>query len=824
MLLTNRDKNAISYKGKDYSYSSFIQHVACYAEAFQQFPSYGKVIVYAENSFEWICALYAAWRNNGIAIPVDVQCTEHELSHIFTDAQPHIIFTSPERKATVETILAQNNLTIPVLIPEDIDISAVDSKELFNISPENREDTALILYTSGTTGSSKGVMLSYKNLFFIVNAVCVDIEIFKPHFNTMVLLPTHHILPLMGSIIAPLFIGQTIYIAENLATENILKTLHEGKISIIIGVPRLYDALAKGVASKINAKFITRIIFKLAGLIQSEKLSKKLFAAVHEKFGGHLTFLVCGGAALPKETGKIFKTLGFEVLEGYGMTETAPLISFTHPGKWTVGYEGYPLKGMEMKFEDGEICVKGDNVMQGYYNRPVETAEVIKDGWLHTGDLGYLNRYGLKLTGRKKELIVTSNGKNIDPVELETKFYKLSAYVKEVGIFMHEEILQAVILPDMQQIRNKSIQELPELMKESVLAFNNYVEPYKRIKRYHIVSEELPRTRLGKVQRFKLSELIIKKDCRVEEDKTAYSEQYLLLKNFVEQETGIVAGENAHFEIDLAMDSLSRVALLAYVENTFGLSLTENDLNDINTLAKLNQHIDANQGDIVTDKQLEWKDILTATIADMTLPHSGFTSKTINFILRYLLRMVYRYKTRGTANIPNEPCIIVANHQSMLDGVLITSTLDSKTNQNTYLFAKEKYWKNKLMSSMAKKNNVILMDINNNLREALQKLSYVLQQGKNVIIFPEGTRSKNGVKEFKDTFAILSKELNVPIVPVVIQGSDRAMFHPVKFPRYFTKVSVDFLETIYPKVDETYHELKNRVKGAIVHKIEQYRK
>lgn len=821
-MFTIEDKIALSFKNQTYSYHSLSQHIYSYFSQFKSIKENARVLIFAENSPEWVFAMYGAWKNEGIAIPIDAQSTDEELAYIIKDAEPHIIFTSEEKREKVLKVLMHINEGITVLTPAEMEDENVDTHPVEDFMPKDEKKTALINYTSGTTGYSKGVMLSFKNLHFIVDAVSTEIEIFRNDRNVLMLLPVHHILPLMGSIVAPLYTGSTIYIAESLAPEVIVNTLKEGKISIIIGVPRLYETLAKGIMSKINAGFLTKTIYKMAKAIKSRSLSKTIFKSVHEKFGGHVRFMVSGGAALPTEIGDIFKTLGFEVLEGYGMTEMAPLISFTHPGKWHVGYSGYPLKGMDFKIEEGEVCVKGPNMMQGYYNRPEETDEALKDGWLHTGDLGFLDKKGLKLTGRKKELIVTSNGKKIDPVEIENEFYRLSAFVKEIGVFMHEDVLQAVILPDLKNIKNKSTEPVGEVMKSVVLRLNEKVAPYKRIKRYHLVSQELPKTRMGKIQRFKLHDLIVSNiEKPVQEEEKNYSEQYLLLRNFIESETDIKAGENAHFEIDLAMDSLSRVALLAYVEITFGVSLNEDNLNELNTLAKLNQYIEEHHQGIVQNKKMEWKDILTAKMANMTLPKSGFLNKTLNFIVKWLFRIVYRYQTHGVNNVPDEPCIMVANHQSMLDGMLITTNLKKRVNKKTYLFAKEKHWKSGIMSFMAKNNNVILMDINRNLKEGIQKLSYLLRNGKNVIIFPEGTRSKTGIRDFKEMFAILSKELNVPIVPVAINGSDRAMYKTIKAPRYLAPLSVDFLETIYPKMDESYHDLKERVKSAIAGKLKR---
>jgi long-chain acyl-CoA synthetase len=617
-------------------------------------------------------------------------------------------------------------------------------------------------------------------------------------------------------------VGSTVYIAEGLSADSILETLNAGKISIIIGVPRLYETLAKGIMAKINAKLPTKLIYQLVKVIGSDKLSKMVFASVHKKFGGHIEYLVSGGAALSDDTAKIFKALGFYVLEGYGMTEAAPLISFTHPGKRKIGYAGYPLKRMDIKLSPvGEICVKGDNVMKGYYRHQQETDDVIVDGWLHTGDIGMLDKYGLKITGRIKDIIVTPNGKNINPEEIETEILAFSKYIKEVAVFMENAILQAVIFPELKELRQGFIENMREVIKEEITMINKEVPPYKRIKQFHIVSEELPKTRLGKIQRFKLSSLISKQKKEITDEKNEnQSKVYQLLKTFVEAETGYIAGANDHFEIDLAMDSLSRVALLSYIETTFNLLLDEEQLEPLDTLAKLTTYIEKNATEI-TNREISWREILYSRLPDFNIPKSGFIHTLINGLARVCFYTAYRFKGKGEKNIPNNPCIIVANHRSALDGLIITARMKYKTTKNTFFFAKEKHWRTRFARFMAGKNNVIVMDINKNLKESLQQMSYVLRQGKNVIIFPEGTRSRdNELKQFKETFAILSKELNIPIVPVAIKGSEKAVLKPVKFPRLFARIRVEFLQPIYPKPNESIEILKSRVENCIKQKLQ----
>jgi len=817
MLISKKDKLAITFKDDKYTYEQLLRYSQIYADKFSLESQPEKILICAQNSPEWCFAFYGAMRCKSIVVPLDAQSTKKEMEYVINDCRPDIVFISDDKKE----MFADINLQGARLYTKDnFQLSDDTSIAANDIPLGNLEDVMLINYTSGTTGNPKGVMLSYKNVMFNIDSVSKQVPIFQEDSNVMVLLPLHHILPLLGSLVAPLYMGGTLHIAEAMNAESIIKTLNAGKVSIIIGVPRLYDMLVKGVMNKINASFVTRLLYKITKLIGSDAVSRVVFSSVHKKFGGHLKYLVSGGAALSIETATILKTLGLYVLEGYGMTETAPMISFTRPGRRKVGYAGELLPNIEAKIaENGEICVKGDNVMKGYYKREEETAQIIKDGWLHTGDMGVLDKYGLKITGRIKEIIVTSNGKNINPELLEKEFLNESKYVQEIGIFLSGDILHAAIRPEMTAIRQSSLDDMDALIKNEVERFNAEQPQYKRIKQYHIMSEELPKTRLGKVQRFLLPHLIDKPKTHTEQESLeGKSEVYKMLKAFVEEETKMIANENDHFEIDLSMDSLSKVSLLAYIENTFGINLNEEQMENLNTLAKLTDYIEDNEHTFNTT-MITWKDIL-ATKVDVKLEKPGFTQWFTYTFTKILFALCYRFRFKGNKKLPNSPCIIVANHRSAIDGFLITYNFSRKENKDIFFFAKEKHWRSKIAQFFARKNNIILMDINKNVRQSLQEMSAVLKKGKNIVIFPEGTRSRdNKMKKFKETFAILSKELNVPVVPVAITGSESACYGGSIIPKFRKKINVEVMEPMLPAKDQTAESFRDKIAALIQKKI-----
>ena len=813
MLISKKDKLAITFKDDKYTYEQLLRYSQLYADKFSLECKPEKILICAQNSPEWCFAFYGAMRCKSIVVPLDAQSTKKEIEYVINDCRPDIVFISDDKNEMFADMNLQNARLMTkddVVLSDDKNIPATD------IPLGNLEDVMLINYTSGTTGNPKGVMLTYKNVMFNIDSVSKQVPIFQEDSNVMVLLPLHHILPLLGSLVAPLYMGGTLHIAEAMNAESIIKTLNAGKVSIIIGVPRLYDMLVKGIMSKINASFVTRLLYKITKLIGSDAVSRVIFSSVHKKFGGHLKYLVSGGAALSVETATILKTLGLYVLEGYGMTETAPMISFTRPGRRKVGYAGELLPNIEAKIaENGEICVKGDNVMKGYYKREEETAQIIKDGWLHTGDMGILDKYGLKITGRIKEIIVTSNGKNINPELLEKEFLNESKYVQEIGIFLSGDILHAAIRPEMTAVRQSSLDDMDALIKSEVERFNAEQPQYKRIKQYHIMSEELPKTRLGKVQRFLLPHLIDKPKTHTEQESLeGKSEVYKMLKAFVEDETKTIANENDHFEIDLSMDSLSKVSLLAYIENTFGINMNEEQMENLNTLAKLTDYIEKNEHTFNTTN-ITWKDIL-ATKVDVKLEKPGITQWCTYTFTKILFSICYRFRFKGSKKLPNSPCIIVANHRCAIDGFLITYNFSRKENKDIFFFAKEKHWRTKIAQFFARKNNIILMDINKNVRQSLQEMCAVLKKGKNIVIFPEGTRSRdNKMKKFKETFAILSKELNVPVVPVAITGSESACYGGSIIPKFWKKINVEVMDPVMPAEGQTAENFRDKIAAMI---------
>jgi long-chain acyl-CoA synthetase len=321
MFLCDHNKTALKWQEQEISYTELLSRVSSYAALFNESSS--RVVIFSENRPEWIAAFYSAWKNNSTVIPVDYLSTVEEVTYIITDSRPQVFFCSHEREPVLRRAAESLDYSPQILVFEDIATDRSGDRgnsENSDLAAPDLNDTALIIYTSGTTGDPKGVMLSYDNILANVEAVSVDVPIYSREERVMLLLPLHHIFPLLGSMVAPLFVGALVAISPSLQSADIIHTLQSNRITIIIGVPRLYKLICKGIMDKIQQKKIALLLFLLAEKAGSLKLSQILFKSVHRKFGGSLKYLVCGGAALDIETGRNFSTLGFEILEGFGMT------------------------------------------------------------------------------------------------------------------------------------------------------------------------------------------------------------------------------------------------------------------------------------------------------------------------------------------------------------------------------------------------------------------------------------------------------------------------------------------------------------------------
>lgn len=816
------DKKAFITAQGDITYRQFLEQIQQYALIFEN-KGFTRVAIYAENSPAWVYAFYAALQNNCIAIPIDFLASAEDVAYIIDDCTPQLLFTSSGMAESLAKIDQKTTHKPEIIVFEEI-VSEETTPESQWMGPEDNETTAVIIYTSGTTGSPKGVMLSYTNIHENMASV-IGCQIYIPERQVMIFLPLHHIFPQVGSMMTPIYVGCTIAMAPTMQSADLMKTFADNEVGVFLGVPRLYELMYRGIKAKIDKSAVGRALLWFVLKTKNRQLGKKIFKKVHQGFGGHLQYMIAGGAALNKEVGHFFYGIGFDILEGFGMTEAAPMITFPRPGRVKIGSTGEALPGLTVEIHDGEIVAKGPSIMKGYYNRPDETAEVIIDGWLHTGDLGYLDKDGfLYITGRKKEIIVLPNGKNINPVEIEMKLDGYSKAIKEAGIFMHNEMLHAVILPDFNFLAENGVEDINQYFRDQIISpFNAEMSSYKRILQFTLTTSELPRTRLSKIQRFKLAELLIPK----EKQKTSVSEpdtsEYHAIKSFIENQVDMDILPDHHLVFDISMDSLSKISLIDYIEKSFGIKLDEEQLLKFPSIRKIAEYIQSNKLFHQTDHESTWSGDLKDN-ADIILPKTSFLLGPIVRSVRGVFRLFFRFEGKGMEHIPEGPCFFAPNHESKLDAFLVLSYLDKPTLKNTFSYAKKDHVKSGIRKYLASRTNVIVMDLSKDLKHSIQKMAEVVKQGKKILIFPEGTRTQNGkIGKFKKTYTILSVELNIPIVPVAISGAYTAMSSGAKKIKRGEKITIEFLPAVYPegmKPEELNDLVKQRIveaKGSVSH-------
>ena len=820
------EKTAIIAGKRNVSFALALRYIDMFA---QQIPSseQKRIIVFSENSEGWIYAFFSIWQQGGVAVPVDASSTVSDFSYILRDCTPHGIWTSRHNVPVVEQALKETGLSIPFYVIENMMEQHPDAARQLpdrlpwaELDVPYNQHVALIIYTSGTTGSPKGVMLSFQNLMANIKGVSQDVRIFSRTNRTMILLPLHHVLPLMGSVVAPFWTGGGVAICPSLTAPDLMDTLCRGKVAIVIGVPRLWQMLYSGIKKKIDSNAITAFLFRMCAFFRSRTFSRFVFSSIRRKMGGHIKYFVSGGAALSKEIGEGLKTLGLDVLEGYGMTETAPIICFTRPTDIRPGCVGLPLPGIECKLINGELCAKGPNVMLGYYNRPEETAAVIdKDGYLHTGDLATIGKKGhVTITGRTKEIIVLSNGKNIEPSEIEYKLEQYDHYVKEVAVMQDNDLLRAIVVPQSPwaSLLNDTQVEVA-LKREVIEPYNRSVVNYKKIMALTVYRGELPRTKLDKLQRFRLQALL--EVCRTSqpvrtEEPEPDMEEYRIIKQYIEQEKKVHVKPSSHVETDLAMDSLDKVGLQGFIEHTFGMRLVVDEMASFANIKEMAEHV-ASCKTKVEVEEVDWHSLLNENVSDLRIPQASCLFPFVNKCFKLFFRVYNSLRIHGRIQIPAKgPYILAPNHQSFVDAPVVLSGLTWRQIKSCYFFATEQHVKSKFRRALADRNNTIIME-QAHLKESIQKLAQVLKNGKNIVIFPEGSRTHDGeLGDFKLSFAILSKELNIPIIPVCIRGAYEALPRHRKY-LYPRHIEVHYLPPVIPTSDITYQQLADKVKQAI---------
>lgn len=824
MFLKKSERLAlVDFDNSHITYNQLINNIKYYSiNAMNSLEKNKFALICMENRVEWIYSFFAIWDRQATAIAVDSLSNSAELAYFIKDSKPQLVICSNNTEETVREAISkyENSESITLI---NVDNFPIDEKKAnsidtdYDLNTPESEDVAVMLYTSGTTGDPKGVMLTFNNINAEIDGI-MNLNVIKENEQILAFLPFHHILPLAITVLLILREQLSLVFVKKLASKEIFEALEKNRVTALVGVPRVFKLFYDGIKQQIDSKWITKVIFKIMSKIKSVKLRRLVFSKVHKKFGGNLKMIVSGGAKLDKYLGDFYETLGIYAIEGYGLTETSPVVSANSIENRKTGTVGKKFFNAELKTVDGELWVKGPLVMKGYYNKPEKTKEVItEDGWFKTGDLAEIDNDGyVTILGRKNAMIVLSNGKNIDPETLETRLILQSNYlIKEVGIFNHNDKLVAIVVPDLIECRKQGVNNIKSYIKNIVENYNLKAHNYEKILDYKVFEEELPKTRVGKIRRFMLPDFYNKNAVKKEVEKDPDSEIYRQLKDYIRKNKGLEPTPSENLELELGMDSLDLVEFFAYIDNSFGIKLNEEQFSEMSNLKSLYKYIEE-KAVKHEDGTVDW-----AQIVNKATPIENkniISTKIVYPILYIFVTLFFRLKKINKNKIEDKPQIFVSNHQSFIDGIVLGALLPKKIMYNTYYLAIDWYFKG-ILKVFVNHGNIVLVDINKNITKSIEEIAGYIKAGKNVLIFPEGSRTKDGkMSEFKKVFAIVAKELNVDIQCLGVKGAFEAYSRHMKIPRP-KKIEVAVLDKIKPEGD--YEDIVKKAENIIRNYVEK---
>src|SRR6267142_958644 len=607
-----------------------------------------RVAILAANHPRWVAAYLGIICAGRVAVPLDTAFHADQVANLLKDSGASILFCDAKHLAVAQQ--AAEGLPVGLVMTSaageqvashptsgggvkpvaDLDSIFAAGASGFKPVVPTENDLAALLYTSGTTANPKGVMLTHGNLVGEANAVLQVIHIGTDD-ALLGILPMFHVLAQMANLFLPLFNGARVVYLETLNTTELLRALQERGITAFCVVPQFFYLIHEKIFKELNkrGKLTLRLVRTLMGLNRFLRrfginAGKVFFGKIHNTFGKRMRYLVTGGSRFDTAIWSDFQAFGIDLLNAYGLTETTGGAFINRPRKVVIGSVGPPFPTVEAKIVDpqpieegapaaGEIALRGPIVMKGYWNRPDATAEVLRDGWFYTGDLGYFDSGGnLFITGRGKEVIVLANGKNVYPEEIETHYQK-SPLIKELCVMSLEarpgdptsERLYAVIVPNFEVLRERKIVNSKEAIRFDVESLSHKIATTKRLGGYEIWQEDLPRTTTRKLKRFQIEKKVreLQKsggpgEAEVGTEKPLTDDERAWLeRDDVKRALAIVreAARNKlteihpthNLELDLGLDSMQRVELLTGLEQQLGGDVPEAQLGEIYSVRDL---------------------------------------------------------------------------------------------------------------------------------------------------------------------------------------------------------------------------------------------
>lgn len=773
-----------------------------------------RVAIAAKNHPAWVIAYFGVVRAGAVVVPMDASLDAEPFANVLAASKARALVWDSETAQKREELVRGKCADV---VLADLHVLSEPSAALTapEVPSPAADDLASVIFTSGTTGTPRGVMLTHGNFCSLVAALAPVFPLGERD-RAVSVLPLHHTFEFTCGLLLPISRGSMIVYLDELNGERLGEAMKAVRVTAMVGVPALWQLLERRIEAKVaergtfakNAFDVMLEANRVLGKSIGADAGKALFGAVHNELGGSVRFLISGGAALPKDTAKLFQGLGLHLSEGYGLTEAAPVLTVQKggPGK-PLGVVGVPVPNVELKISTpdasgvGEVLARGPNVMRGYAEDGEATQKALdSDGWLHTGDLGRIDRKGrLELVGRSKDVVVTASGENIYPDDIERAVGELSD-VREwclLGVTDPKggEKLACVAVPQRlaegeEETAETTAQARHDKARKALERAFGKLPLNQQPAMLFVVEADLPRTATRKVQRNKVKEIaerLSEAQRAAKQGGSAHGRKPGHTASVVRAAIAAISRKDpalitAHTRLrdELGFDSLMAMELATTLESVLGTTRIGEELLKIDTVGALEEALgvqveSANKSktnEIAKSEDEQEKSELPAALKDLGRAAAAVAQR--EFYERAL-----KVTVSGKAFIPhNRSTLVVANHSSHLDMGLVKYALGTYGRDLVALAAKDYFFEGNRVRTMFVENftNLVPLDRNAGMRQTLRAVGSLIDEGKTVLIFPEGTRSTDGtLRPFKGAVGYLALQHRVDLLPVYVGGTFEAL-------------------------------------------------
>ena len=763
-----------------------------------------RVILWGPNAPHWVFAFFGCLRIGAILVPLDVRSTADFVRQVVAKTAPSLVFTAHATGGDAA-------LGLPAILFEDLERLIYD-RPAAEPASLGGDDLAEIMFTSGTTGDAKGVLLTHGNLMANLYSVQQVIP-GDASFRMLSLLPLSHMFEQMGSLFAGLGCGASITFVTSRQPAILLKTMQERRINMMLLVPQALDLFMKSIEREVanrGKEHAWQLLMKLARRLPVA-LRRLLFRQVHARFGGHLRIVVSGGAALDQALGEKWHLLGVSVLQGYGATEASPVISCHSLTEARFDSVGRPVPGVDVRIADsGEIQVRGANITRGYWQAPEQTAAAFDGDWYRTGDIGFIDDAGhLHIRGRVKEMIVLANGQNVFPEDIEAVLHRIPAVTDAtvVGLKQGQDT----------QVHAVFLLEEPGRAPHIVAEANRELAEHQRIRGHTVWPEaDFPRTHTLKVKKAVLVEALsaglpsAAAAAGPRAPATTGGDPKERLVRLVSEVSG-VAQEQVLPEHtvggDLDLDSLKRVEMLSIIEQEMGVYIDESLVDSQTTFAELQKLLDTQaQAKAALPPFYTWP---------LSIWFSLLREALHRVVVFPLFSVRYRARASGLEHLPASPggpLLFAANHNAVRgDSMVLAKVTPPAWRRHLSFAAAAEITFGKRLTGIfaALVANAFPLSRENAIRASLEHMGRLMDEGWSVVIFPEGEqRVGRPMLPFQSGAGMLAVESHTPVVPVHLVSEPRRR-------RFRTRVAVRFGAPLTFPPGTSYIDATRQIEAAV---------